>query len=328
MRYLVTGGAGFIGSHLCEALLAQGHQVCAIDDMSTGQEKNIQRLQEKRDFEFVVDSVTNLTTMKRLMQNVDGVFHLAAVVGVRLVLEQPVKTIETNMLATQAVFAAARGTMCPVFLASTSEIYGKNQSLPFREDTELMIGPTTNRRWAYACSKANDEFLALAYSKEYALPVVIGRLFNTVGPRQTGQYGMVIPTFVQQALTGQPITVFGDGSQRRCFIHVGDVVTAIIDLFHSRQWGQVYNIGSDEEISMLELAHLVRQQTGSRSDLQFIPFESVYGGGFDDINRRIPDTSKLNALLGWAPKRRIHEIIAEVIQSVQEEISATSMQSK
>jgi UDP-glucose 4-epimerase len=316
LRYLITGGAGFIGSHLAEELLAGGHRVHVLDDLSTGAMDNIRRLKDDSSFSYTIESAASGTTVAELVDEADIVFHLAAAVGVELIVDSPVRTIETNVHTTEIVLAAANKKNKPVFVASTSEVYGKSANLPFREDGDLLLGPTTTGRWSYACSKAIDEYLALAYHKERGLPVVIGRLFNTVGPRQSGRYGMVIPNFVRQALADEPITVHGDGSQRRCFCHVKDVVRAVADLMDTEDAaGEVFNIGSTEEVSMLELAERVKRACGSDSEIRLVPYEEAYESGFEDMRRRIPDTSKLEALLGWRPTRTLDEILEDVIES-------------
>jgi UDP-glucose 4-epimerase len=315
MRYLITGGAGFIGSHLAQELLDRGHQVHILDDLSTGAIENIRYLKPRPKFEYTIDSASNVRLVAELVDEADGVYHLAAAVGVELVVDSPVRTIETNVHCTEIVLAQANKKKKPVFLASTSEVYGKSNSIPFREDADILLGPTVRGRWAYACSKALDEYLALAYWKERKLPVVIGRLFNTVGPRQTGRYGMVVPSFVRQALAEQPITVYGDGTQRRCFCHVGDVVRALAGLIECDDaHGEVFNIGSTEEITILELAKRVRRAVGSISEIGLVPYEQAYEEGFEDMRRRVPDTQKVQRLLGWAPTRGLPEILADVVE--------------
>jgi UDP-glucose 4-epimerase len=314
VRYLITGGAGFIGSHLADHLLADGHSVHVIDDLSTGSMANIRHLKEHPKFGYTIDSCASPAAVAEAVDEADVVYHLAAAVGVELIVESPVRTIETNVRTTEVVLTAAGKKRKPVFIASTSEVYGKSTDLPFREDGDLVMGPTHKGRWSYACSKAIDEFLALAYWKERKLPTVVGRLFNTVGPRQTGRYGMVIPNFVRQALADQPITVFGDGTQQRCFCHVDDVVSALASLMDREDvYGEVFNIGSAEEVSILELAECVKARTGSNSEITLVPYEEAYEEGFEDMQRRIPDTSKVNALLGWAPTRNLDEILGDVI---------------
>lgn len=332
-KTLITGGAGFIGSHLAETLLELNHHVTIIDDLSTGQFKNIEHLTDHPRFQFAIDTITNDMVMDRLVSECDIVFHLAAAVGVELIIDSPVHTIETNILGTHAVLRAARRYRKKVLIASTSEIYGKNNHVPFREDDDRLLGPTTKARWSYSTSKAVDEFLGLAYHKEKGLPVVIVRLFNTVGPRQRGRYGMVVPRFVQQALAGQPLTVYGDGQQTRCFCDVADVVRAIIGLAEEPQAvGQVFNVGSMEEISILGLACKVLETVdalnGGRLNVEhanvqpsdaddsrvvFIPYDEAYEAGFEDMRRRVPDTSKLKALIGWEPEISLDETLRRII---------------
>jgi UDP-glucose 4-epimerase len=313
-HYLVTGGAGFIGSHLCERLLAIGHEVTVLDDLSTGRYENIAGLEGKPGFHLIIDSVLNETMVESLVNRSTAVFHLASAVGVKLIMNQPVKTIETIFLGTDTVLRQARRFRKKVLLTSTSEVYGKSADVPFREDGDRLEGATTKHRWAYATAKALDEFLALAHWKETRLPVVVARLFNTVGPRQTGQYGMVMPRFVQAALNGEPLTVYGDGSQSRCFCHVADVVEGLIGLMQSNaSSGQVYNIGSQEEVTILELARRVIRVTSSRSEIVFRSFEEVYGtDGFEDMQRRVPDIGKIRQAIGWQPRRTLDQIISDM----------------
>jgi UDP-glucose 4-epimerase len=314
VRALITGGAGFIGSHLAEALLAAGHQVFVIDNLSTGSIQNIEPLKAHAAFKYVVGDITNEPLLAELVDDCDVVFHLAAAVGVKLIVEAPVRTIETNVHGTEVVLKHANKKKKLVIIASTSEVYGKSTDVPFHEDTDLVLGPTTKHRWAYACSKAIDEFLALAYWKERKLPVVIVRFFNTVGPRQTGRYGMVIPNFVRQALAGQPITVHGDGSQTRSFCHVRDVVGALVRLMNEpRAVGEVFNVGNSQEISIMALAERVRALTGSRSTIVTIPYDQAYESGFEDMPRRVPDLSKIGALIGYEPRTDLDAILADVI---------------
>ena len=311
--YLITGGAGFIGSHLAEALLEHGHHVLVIDDLSTGRIRNIEHLKENRRFEYVLDTVMNRQVMAELVDRADYIYHLAAAVGVRLIVESPVLTIETNVRGTEVVLEIANKKKKPVFIASTSEVYGKSSKVPFSEEDDLVMGATTRGRWSYACSKALDEFLAIAYFHEKRLPVVVGRLFNTVGPRQTGRYGMVVPSFVKQALAGEPITVYGDGTQTRCFGYVGDVVWALQRLLPDpRAYGQIFNIGSEEEISIADLARLVRTRLASSSPIVCIPYDEAYETGFEDMPRRRPDIRKIRALLGFEPRTSLPEIIDRV----------------
>lgn len=314
MRVLITGGAGFIGSHLAEAYLQRGDDVLVIDDLSTGTIENIRHLKNNPKFHYTIDSVHNQPVTAELVDQSDVVFHLAAAVGVKLIVESPVRTIETNVRGTEVVLELANKKKKRVLIASTSEVYGLSTDVPFREDGNLVMGATTKGRWSYACSKAIDEFLALAYWREKKLPTTIVRLFNTVGPRQTGRYGMVIPTFVKQALAGRPITVYGDGKQTRCFGYVGDVVGALIKLMdHADAVGQVYNIGSNEEISILQLAEKVKQLTNSDSEIVFIPYDEAYEEGFEDMPRRVPDVSKVNSLVGFKPEMALEGILKSVI---------------
>jgi len=315
MRALITGGAGFIGSHLAEALLGAGHQVTVIDDLSTGSFDNIAHLKGLAGFRYTIDTVTNEPLLAELVDQCDVVYHLAAAVGVRLIVEAPVRTLETNVHGTEVVLKAAAKKQRTVVVASTSEVYGKSDAVPFREDGDIALGPTVKHRWAYACSKALDEFLALAYWKEKRLPVIIVRFFNTVGPRQTGRYGMVVPNFVRQALAGEPITVFGDGRQSRCFTYVGDVVGALLALVGREQaCGNVYNIGSTEEITMLGLAERVKALTKSASPIVTIPYDQAYESGFEDMPRRVPDLGKIRALIGYEPRVSLDEILRLVIE--------------
>jgi UDP-glucose 4-epimerase len=314
MKALLTGGAGFVGSHLADALIDQGHQVMVIDDLSTGSMDNLVHLKGRPGFEYVIDSVMNEPLTAELIDRADVVFHLAAAVGVKLIVEAPVRTIETNVHGTEIVLkhGAKKGKLTLIF--STSEVYGKSTAVPFREDADLVMGPTTKHRWAYACSKAIDEFLALAYFKERSLPVVVARLFNTVGPRQTGRYGMVIPNFVRQALVGEPITVHGDGTQTRSFTYVGDVVSGLIALSQEpRAAGQVFNIGNPEEISIMDLAKRVRAASGSTSEIVCIPYDQAYEAGFEDMPRRVPDIGKIAKMVGFKPTLGLDEILVRVI---------------
>jgi UDP-glucose 4-epimerase len=314
LRVLITGGAGFIGSHLADAYLVRGDEVSVIDDLSTGTIENIRHLKDNPRFHYTIDSVHNRPVTAELIDQCDVVFHLAAAVGVKLIVESPVRTIETNVRGTEVVLALANKKQKPVLIASTSEVYGLSTAVPFREDGNLVMGATTKGRWSYACSKAIDEFLALAYWREKKLPTTIVRLFNTVGPRQTGRYGMVIPTFVKQALAGRPITVYGDGKQTRCFGYVGDVVGALIKLMdHSQSVGQVFNIGSTEEISIVELAEKIKELTHSDSEIAFVPYDEAYEEGFEDMPRRVPDTSKINKLVGFKPEMSLEGILETVI---------------
>jgi UDP-glucose 4-epimerase len=315
MRVLITGGAGFVGSHLAEALLGRGDEVYALDNLSTGSIDNISHLKSHPKFHYTIDTVTNEPVLAELVDRCDVVVHLAAAVGVKLIVEAPVHTIETNVHGTEVVLKHANKKKKLVLIASTSEVYGKSVNVPFREDADLVLGPSEKHRWAYACSKLIDEFLALAYWKERKLPVIIVRLFNTVGPRQTGTYGMVIPTFVRQALAGQPITVYGDGAQSRSFTYVGDVVRAMVALIDEpRAVGQVFNIGNGQEISIGALAERIKQVTGSQSDIVRIPYDEAYEAGFEDMPRRVPDISKVKALVGYSPTVELDEILTRVVE--------------
>ncbi len=319
MRTLITGGAGFIGSHLADLLIEGGHQVLVLDNLSTGSIDNIAHLKRRAGFEYFVDSVDNEPLLAELIDRSDVVFHLAAAVGVKLIVEQPVHTIETNVHGTEVVLKHANTKKRLVVLASTSEVYGKSNDVPFREESDLVMGSAPKHRWAYACSKAIDEFLALAYWKERKLPVVVARLFNTVGPRQIGQYGMVIPNFVRQALAGEPITVFGDGMQSRSFSHVADVVGALIRLAaEPGAIGQVVNIGSTEEVTILRLAERVRELSGSASPITLVPYDEAYESGFEDMPRRVPDLSKAQALIGYRPRHSLDDILGQVIDYVRQ----------
>jgi len=313
-RYLITGGAGFIGSHLSEALLENGHHVTVIDDLSTGKFENIEHLTGDPNFQFAIDTITNEIVLDRLASECDVIYHLAAAVGVQLVVEQPVHTMEINFKGTEAVLKAALRYRLKVIITSSSEVYGKGNVLPFKEDGDVLFGPTINSRWTYAGSKMMDEFLGLAYNQEKGIPVVVCRLFNTIGTRQTGRYGMVVPRFVQQALRGDPITVYGDGEQRRSFTWVGDVVQGLIQLAEAPEAvGDVFNIGNYQDISILELAQLVKQMTSSDSEIKIISYEQAYKAGFEDMRRRLPDISKIKALTGYEPTLELEEILKIVI---------------
>lgn len=313
--YLITGGAGFIGSHLAEALLAQGHTVQVIDDLSTGRLRNIEPLLGIRNFHFARASITDDVVLDRLASQADVIVHLAAAVGVKLIVENPVHTIETNVMGTEAVLKVALRYGCRVLLASTSEVYGKGSKIPFSEEDDVLFGATSKSRWAYAASKMVDEFLGLAYHREFGLEVVAFRLFNTVGPRQTGRYGMVVPRFIQLALHNEPITIYGDGSQSRCFCDVRDVVRAIIALAGCPDAsGQVYNIGSTEEITIAELAERVKAMTSSDSPIVHIPYSEAYAPGFEDMQRRLPDTTRVRSLIGWQPRASLNEILRTVME--------------
>jgi UDP-glucose 4-epimerase len=314
-RFLVTGGAGFIGSHLCDLLVSRGHHVHALDDLSTGSVVNVSQLAGHERFHLTVGSVAEEELVGELVADADVVVHLAAAVGVRLVVESPVRAIETNVHCTEVVLAQADRHGRPVLLASTSEVYGKSDALPFREDGDLQMGATDKSRWAYACSKAIDEFLAMAYWRERDLPVIVVRLFNTVGPRQSGSYGMVVPTLVEQALANAPLSVYGDGYQRRCFCHVADVVHALEGLIeHGGAYGGVFNVGSTEEVTILELARRIIALTGSSSEICLTPYDEAYGEGFEDMYRRIPAIEKVRSLIGWSPAHSLEDIIREVAE--------------
>jgi UDP-glucose 4-epimerase len=315
MRYLITGGAGFIGSHLSDLLLARGDEVHVLDDLSTGRMENVEHLKGDPAFTLTTGTVSDAALVAKLMAETDAVIHLAAAVGVRLVVERPVHAIETNVHCTEVVLAQADQLKKPVLLASTSEVYGKSEALPFTEDGDLRMGATDKARWAYACSKAIDEFLAMAYWRERGLPITVARLFNTVGPRQTGRYGMVVPRLVGQALDGEPLSVYGDGTQTRCFCHVADVVRALAALLDEPgARGAVFNIGATEETSILELARLIIELTGSSSEIRLTPYDRAYGKGFEDMYRRVPDIAKIRTLTGWSPARTLEHVIADVAE--------------
>ena len=313
-KILVTGGAGFIGSHLCELLVHNGHNVVAIDNLSTGRLDNIVHLLPMPGFLFVRETITNSLVLDRLTSEADIIIHLAAVVGVKLIVEDPVNTIVTNIMGTEAVLTTANRYGCKVMLASTSEVYGKGSKVPFNEEDDCVMGPTSHSRWAYATSKAIDEFLGLAYYRQFGLPVVVMRFFNTVGPRQTGRYGMVIPRFVRQALLNEPITVYGDGEQSRCFADVADIIDAINKLSSNpAAVGQVFNIGSIEEVTIRELAELVIAATGSQSKVIYVPYEEAYAPGFEDMRRRVPDLTKVHQLIGYEPRFTLEATLKRVI---------------
>jgi UDP-glucose 4-epimerase len=315
VRVFVTGGAGFVGSHLAEVLLERGDEVFVLDNLSTGSIDNIGHLKTHPRFHYTIDTVMNEPLLAEMIDRCDVVVHLAAAVGVKLIVEAPVHTIETNVHGTEVVLKHANKKKKLVLIASTSEVYGKSADVPFREDADLVLGATAKHRWAYACSKLIDEFLALAYWKERKLPVIIVRLFNTVGPRQTGQYGMVIPNLVRQALAGQPITVFGDGEQSRSFTYVGDVVRAMVALIDEpAAVGQVFNIGNGQEITINALANRIKTLTGSSSAIVRIPYDQAYEAGFEDMPRRVPDISKIGRLVGYAPTVELDEILTRVIE--------------
>ncbi|MBW2618490.1 MAG: GDP-mannose 4,6-dehydratase [Deltaproteobacteria bacterium] len=321
MKVLVTGGAGVIGSHLVEALLARGDEVYVIDDLSTGSMENIVACKGRPGFAYVIETIINQPVVAEWVDRAEVVCHLAAAVGVRLIVDSPVRTIETNISGTEVVLRQAAKKGKKVILASTSEVYGKANKMPFSEGDDLVLGPTHKSRWSYACSKAIDEFLGLAYFKEKGLPVVIARLFNTVGPRQVGRYGMVVPTFVRQALQDEEITVFGDGGQSRCFCYVGDTVAALIQLIdHDEAAGQVFNVGNDKEITILDLARLVKKLAGSDSPIVTIPYDQAYEEGFEDMRRRVPDLSRVKKAIGYEPRTDIEAIVASVIEYEKDRI--------
>jgi UDP-glucose 4-epimerase len=318
MKILITGGAGFIGSHLADRLLEMGEEVFVIDDLSTGSLKNVGQLQDQERFHLVVDTILNEAVMNELVFKCDQIYHMAAAVGVKLIMNRPVETLETNVKGTEMVLMMANRYKKKLLIASSSEVYGKvmdgENTRLLLEDTDFLMGSTTKRRWAYACSKALDEFLALAYYEEKKLPVIIARLFNTVGPRQTGQYGMVIPNFVQKALIGKPITVYGDGSQSRSFTHVADVTDALIKLMTKPEAvGQIFNVGNPEEVTIKELALMIKEMTGSLSEIEYIPYEKAYGPGYEDMQRRCPDITKIQNFIGFAPKTNLKGIVQSVI---------------
>ncbi len=325
LRVLITGGAGFIGSHLAEHLIAHGAKVTAVDDLSTGSFANIAHLSERPDFRFVCESVTNEAVMDRLVSDCDLIYHLAAAVGVDLIIKAPVQTIETNVLGAEAVLRLARRYHRKVLIASTSEVYGKSDNHPYEEDDDRLMGSTTRGRWAYAESKAIDEFLALAYHKEYRVPIVIVRLFNTVGLRQTGAYGMVIPRLVQQAMEGRPLTVYADGLQSRCFCDVRDVVRALTAvMLHPQAEGGIFNIGSDQEVTILDLARRILRLSGSASTIEFVPYERAYGSDFEDMRRRVPNIQRIRGLIGWEPRIPLDDTLEEVIAEFRTRAEASS----
>lgn len=329
MRYLITGGAGFIGSHLAERLLEQGHEVLLMDNLSTGSMENIRHLKGSGRMHYFLEPLENRQLLAELVDESDAVFHLAAAVGVRLIVESPVRTIETNVNGTQMVLEAACKKRKLVFIASTSEVYGKNTNVPFHEDADLVLGPTTKGRWSYAASKALDEFLALSYWKEKGQPVVVARFFNTVGPRQTGRYGMVMPNFASQAIEGAPITVFGSGQQSRCFCDVRDTVEAMLRLLATdAAVGEVVNIGNDFEVTIEGLARLIKERTASSSPIQFVPYDQAYEPGFEDMFRRVPALEKLEKLTGFRPRTSLEEIVDRVVayQSKKKEMLAVPRQ--
>jgi UDP-glucose 4-epimerase len=325
MRYLITGGAGFIGSHLAEHLLARGDRVTVIDDLSTGSLQNVRHVQHQRGFSLVTESMANRVLLERLVRDCDQVFHLAAAVGVQLVVASPVHTIETNVGCTSVLLDVAGECGTPVFIASTSEVYGKSTAVPFLEDGDLVLGATTRGRWSYACSKAIDEFLAIAYWRERQLPVVIARFFNTIGPRQTGRYGMVVPRFIEQALMNAPLTVYGDGSQTRCFTHVNDAVRAAVGLMDATgTTGEVFNVGSTEEVTIADLARRVIALTESSSTVRYVPFTEAYGDGFEDMPRRVPALGKIRSAIGYEPTFDLDATLRSVIEQVRTRAAAVA----
>lgn len=319
--FLITGGAGFIGSHLADLLLREGHSVQAIDNLSTGRLDNIAHLLDHPNFELAVTDISEQHVLDRLASHADVILHMAAAVGVELIIQKPVETIETNIVGTEAVLKAARRYRCRVLVASTSEVYGKGSRIPFQEEDDVLLGATNKCRWSYAATKMVDEFLALAYLQQYDLETVVFRLFNTVGPRQTGRYGMVVPRFVRQACRNEPITIYGDGDQSRCFCDARDVSRAIYALScHDDAVGNVYNIGSTQEVSIRELAERIIEITGSKSTIEYIPYSEAYPAGFEDMRRRVPDTSKLQTLIGWQPSNDLNDIIQSVWQFERESV--------
>ncbi len=326
MKILITGGAGFIGSHLAERHLALGDEVYIIDDLSTGSIGNIQHLKIHPQFSYHIESVNNTRLMAELVDLSDVIYHLAAAVGVRLILDSPVRTIETNIRGTEIVLSLAVTKRKRVLIASSSEVYGKKVQVPFREDDDLVLGATSKARWSYACSKAIDEFLAIAYWKEHRVPTVIARMFNTVGPRQTGRYGMVIPNFVAQALSGSDIRVFGDGTQSRCFTHVTDAVDALVGIAaHPEANGEVYNVGGNHEITIMELAERIKEMTRSKSRIVLVPYSTAYEEGFEDMQRRVPDVSKLNRLIGYEPKISLEDSLQSIIEDQRARLRGTGV---
>lgn len=326
MKILITGGAGFVGSHLADRLIGEGHEITVIDDLSTGRYSNIAHLEENPNFHLIIDTVLNAELMEELIRDADRVYHMASAVGVRLIMEQPVKTIETIFHGTDVVLGRCAKYRKRVLIPSTSEVYGKGISVPFKEDDDLLTGATDKHRWAYACAKTLDEFLALAHFKETRLPVVVARLFNTVGPRQTGQYGMVVPRFVQAAIKNEPIDVHGDGSQSRCFGHVSDVVNGLTSALETPAcFGQVINFGSDAEVTINDLAKLAIELTGSTSEIRYIPYDQVYGEGFEDMQRRVPSLEKARRLVGYEPTRTLVDIINDVAAELRDNAPAATL---
>ncbi len=325
MKILITGGAGFVGSHLADKLIAQGHEITVIDDLSTGRYTNIAHLEGADRFRLIIDSVLNQSLMEDLIRETDRVYHMASAVGVRLIMEQPVKTIETIFHGTDVILKFCSRYRKRVLIPSTSEVYGKGASVPFREEDDLLTGATDKHRWAYACAKTLDEFLALAHWKESRLPVAVVRLFNTVGPRQTGQYGMVVPRFVHAAIKNEPITVHGDGTQSRCFGHVGDVVEGLAKMLDIPEcFGQVVNLGNEEEVSIKALAERAIELTGSRSEIRYLSYDEAYGDGFEDMRRRVPSLEKAKRLIGYQPTRTLTDIINDVAAEYRNEVGTAN----
>lgn len=323
MKILITGGAGFVGSHLADKLHGEGHDITIIDDLSTGRYSNVEHLEGKERFRLIIDTVLNAKLMEELIRESDRVFHMASAVGVRLIMEHPVKTIETIFRGTDIILGFCARYRKRVLIPSTSEVYGKSTQVPFAEDNDIIKGSTSKHRWAYACAKELDEFLALAHWKESRLPVAVVRLFNTVGPRQTGQYGMVVPNFVKSAIRNEPLIVHGDGEQSRCFGHVSDVVEALSKILETPEcFGQVTNIGNDEEVTIKRLAEKAIEMTGSKSEIRYIPYEEAYGEGFEDMRRRVPSLEKAKRLIGYQPTRTLDEIINDVAEQFREELKA------
>jgi UDP-glucose 4-epimerase len=325
MKYLITGGAGFVGSHLADKLHREGHDITVIDDLSTGRYSNVAHLEGQERFQLIIDTVLNDSLMERLIRDTDRVFHMASAVGVKLIMEQPVKTIETIFGGTEVVLKYCSRYRKRVLIPSTSEVYGKGTTVPFSEEDDVLTGATSKHRWAYACAKALDEFLALAHWKETRLPVVVVRLFNTVGPRQTGQYGMVVPNFIKSALKNEPIMIHGDGTQSRCFGHVLDVVEGLAKLTENPQcFGQVINIGNDEEVTIQQLAERAIKMTNSKSEIKYISYDEAYGEGFEDMQRRVPNLAKANNLIGFKPTRTLVNIIEDVSEQFRDELGIKS----
>ena len=326
MKILITGGAGFVGSHLADRLHSEGHEITIIDNLSTGRYSNVEHLEGQERFRLIIETVLNTSLMEELIRDTDRVFHMASAVGVRLIMEKPVQTIETIFRGTDVVLEFCSRYRKRVLIPSTSEVYGKGYSVPFREEDDLLTGSTDKHRWAYACAKTLDEFLALAHWKESRLPVVVVRLFNTVGPRQTGHYGMVVPRFVKAALKNEPIPVHGDGNQSRCFGHVSDIIEGLVKVIETPEcFGQVINLGNSHETSIKELAEKTIAMTGSESEIQYIPYTEAYGEGFEDMQRRVPSLDKAKRLIGYQPTRTLEDIINDVAEQFREEIKTESV---